>query len=486
MSHAEERWLATAKYFTLAVFGAATLTALMTQAAPAHADTVSAGPSVSLTKRLVGGTESLSKADAASYTAGTKLTWEYVITNTGDEPVWNPSVTDDQGVPVTGCPVRLEVGESGVCTGTGIIGDGLYGLPFAAPTLAGEALPDGTNGSFYSYALERTGSPAPIFTVASGALPEGLTLTTAGVITGTPTTAGTSTFTVAATNTAGTASKAFSITTKDLPPTITTNSLSNAISGQAYSATIEGTGKSVTWTVSTGALPAGLSLDAATGTISGTPTTDGTSTFSLSASNTGGTVTKNFTLVVDIANPIIAGTTMADAKWGVNYSQQIPGVGQNLTYTVTSGSLPSGLTMNSSGLITGSSSVPWTSTNGDKRTFTVQVSNSTGSASASFTLLAYPAPPPALAYSGTITRTISAPSFSAGTEYCPLPDLNLSLSGLTVSGGNGATLKPPRYALSCSVVITRVTQPGTYAFTIARTNITGSASFILSAVFTTG
>ena len=82
-------------------------------------------------------------------------------------------------------------------------------------------------------------------------------------------------------------------------PTITT-SLPNGTAEAAYSTTLlaEGTAP-ITWSVTSGSLPEGLSLDASTGVISGTPTAEGESTFTVEAANDYGSDSKEFTLNID-------------------------------------------------------------------------------------------------------------------------------------------------------------------------------------------
>jgi len=82
-----------------------------------------------------------------------------------------------------------------------------------APTITTASLPDGTVETAYSQTLAASGDTPITWTLESGGtLPTGLTLSTAGVISGTPTTANTSTFTVKAANTAGSNTKQLSIT----------------------------------------------------------------------------------------------------------------------------------------------------------------------------------------------------------------------------------------------------------------------------------
>ena len=88
-----------------------------------------------------------------------------------------------------------------------------------APTITTESLPDGEVGAVYSQTLTATGDPTITWSVTSGTLPAGLTLSEDGTISGTPTTAGQSDFTVKATNSAGDASKQLSLTINSVPVT---------------------------------------------------------------------------------------------------------------------------------------------------------------------------------------------------------------------------------------------------------------------------
>ena len=91
-------------------------------------------------------------------------------------------------------------------------------------------------------------------------------------------------------------------------PTITTTSLPNGTAEAAYSTTLlaEGTAP-ITWSVTGGSLPEGLSLDASTGVISGTPTAEGGSTFIVEAANDYGSDSREFTLSID--KPVVIPVT---------------------------------------------------------------------------------------------------------------------------------------------------------------------------------
>jgi len=82
-------------------------------------------------------------------------------------------------------------------------------------------------------------------------------------------------------------------------PAITTTNLTGGTVGTAYSETLAATGDTpITWSIESGSLPAGLSLEASTGVISGTPATVGTASFTVKATNAAGSDTK--ALSIDI------------------------------------------------------------------------------------------------------------------------------------------------------------------------------------------
>src|SRR5436190_13083433 len=103
---------------------------------------------------------------------------------------------------------------------------------------------------------------------------------------GTPTTAGTSNFTVQVTDSAsGKASKAFIVTIKSTAPPLSITTASPLVSGTvgtAYSQTLAATGGTppYAWSVISGSLPTALTLNATSGSMSGTPTTAGKSEYS--------------------------------------------------------------------------------------------------------------------------------------------------------------------------------------------------------------
>src|SRR5262245_58624713 len=169
-------------------------------------------------------------------------------------------------------------------------------------TVNPETLPTGTVGTAYSQTLTATGSPGPFTFSFSGALPPGLTLSQAGVISGTPTAAGSFSFTVQAldNNTGCTGTRPYTLVISC--PTITVNpaTLPNGTVGAAFSQTLTATGSPGPFTFSVSApRPPGLPLSPA-GVISGTPTAAGSFSFTVQAldNNTGCPGTRSFTLVI--------------------------------------------------------------------------------------------------------------------------------------------------------------------------------------------
>ena len=100
-----------------------------------------------------------------------------------------------------------------------------------------------------------------------------------------------------------TATCTVTVNAPDAPPSITTDTLPDGKVGEAYSQALTATGTApITWSID-GGLPAGLSLNADTGEISGTPTADGTAKFTVKATNSAGSNTKELSITVAKAAP---------------------------------------------------------------------------------------------------------------------------------------------------------------------------------------
>ncbi|WP_406410794.1 putative Ig domain-containing protein [Streptomyces sp. NBC_01614] len=180
------------------------------------------------------------------------------------------------------------------------------------------SLPPAQTGTPYKQAdgtavtLTAEGGTTPYtWTITADALPDGLTLTPTGIIEGTPTTVGDPTFAVTATDNgtpALTGSAGLGITVTDPPakPTITPTTLPTAQAGKTFKQELKATGGTApyTWKITDGTLPDGLTLAADTGIITGTPTTPGKATFTVTATDSAEqTGTQKYTLTTDPATP---------------------------------------------------------------------------------------------------------------------------------------------------------------------------------------
>jgi len=213
-------------------------------------------------------------------------------------------------------------------------------------------LPDATVGIPYNHQLSGTkGCPPYTFKLSSGAMPPGISITSGGNITGTPTQAGTWGFYLALDDVCHSpeAARPFSLTV--VPKlTVTTNSIPPGVVGTPYSQqlTFDG-GGSVTWSVSAGSLPPGLSLNSTTGLLSGTPTTVGTSTFTVLIQDLGSSRSDTKTLTLDVVAPLAASVGSApNAEVGIAFRGLTPSATGGKTpyaWKLASGALPAGLAL---------------------------------------------------------------------------------------------------------------------------------------------
>ena len=175
----------------------------------------------------------------------------------------------------------------------------------------------------------------------------------------------------------------------------TDSALPTACVGVAYSVSlvVAGGQKPLTYAITGGTLPAGLTLNGLTGTISGTATGPVSTTVTIKATDQiGSTMTKTFTVkAIELVSP----ATLPGATVGAAYSYQmlVAGTSVGLVWNVTSGALPTGLTMTNVGLISGTPTVAGTAT------FTVSLQDSSGAfCEKEFTLVAAAGTPTALSY----------------------------------------------------------------------------------------
>ncbi len=254
------------------------------------------------------------------------------------------------------------------------------------PSIVTTNLPSATPNYVYDFALAGTGGVQPLnWSLMSGTLPAGLSLNNAGTIYGTPTTGGTSTFTVKVTDSSGapggvsSTQQTFSLTIVGVL-TVPNASLPSGNVGIPYSATLTSTGgmPPYTWEIYSGSLPSGLVLQQSIGVISGTPTVQGTASFVVEEFDSSPIqqyyISSTFSITINPSGPLtIRTSSLLDGAVDTAYQGQLVATGGTppLLWSVTAGGLPLGLALNPT---TGAISGTPTGTPGIS-SFTVQVSD---------------------------------------------------------------------------------------------------------------
>ena len=387
------------------------------------------------------------------------------------------------GTPTAGGTFNFTVRATDSSTGTGpYSGTRAYALVVALPTItvAPATLPGPTVGAAYSQTLTASGGTAPYgFAVTSGALPAGLSLSTGGALSGTPTAGGTFTFTVTATDANGFAgSRAYTSTVAAPNVTVAPASLPAGQSGTAYGQTLAASGGTApySYAVTAGALPSGLTLSTG-GTLSGTPAASGTFTFTVTATDasTGSgpyAGSRSYTLTVAAPTLTLAPAALPDVAAGAAYSATLSASGGTApyAYAITAGAPPAGLTLSAAGTLSG------TPTAGGTFTFTVTATDATPAGNGG---------PYAVSRSYALTVTAGAvtiapaslPAGTFGTAYSQ----NLTAAGGTApySFAVASGALPTGLALSPAGTLSGTpTASGSFAFSVSATDSsTGSGPY---------
>ncbi|MDQ0995413.1 uncharacterized protein with beta-barrel porin domain [Phyllobacterium ifriqiyense] len=349
----------------------------------------------------------------------------------------------------------------------GFIGERQYTVAIPVPVIAVAPadLPDGKASNAYVPAtLSATGGAAPYsFQVTAGALPAGLSLA-GDRISGTPTAAGSFTFTVRATDANGfTGERQYTLAIE--PPTIIV-SPDNLPGGNASNdygsvtlAADGGTGP-YTFQVSAGALPTGLNLAGAV--ISGAPTIAGSFTFTVTATDANGaTGERQFTIAIVAPGINIAPDALPDVVIPNDYAPvtlTANGGAAPYTFQINAGALPAGLSLSNANI----SGKP---TAAGSFTFTVRATDANG-------------------FSGErqYTIAVAAPGITIGPDAVPGGQASNLYASVTLSADGGTA--PYKYQLSAGALPAGLALAGaeisgtpkvagTFNFTITATDASG-------------
>ncbi|MDF3980797.1 putative Ig domain-containing protein [Luteibacter sp. PPL554] len=343
--------------------------------------------------------------------------------------------------------------------------------------ISNTSLPAMTYNQSYSQQIQVSGGTPPYtYSIVSGA-PPGITISSSGgVISGTPIQAGSYSIAVRVVDSASpqnTANKTFAVTVATPTLTMGPASLATAKQGLAYAAqlTTSGGTPAYTYTLPSGGLPAGLTMDT-NGAISGTPTQSGTFTFVVqvtdstpSNNNTPATAQRNYTLQITPAPTItVSPASIANATYGQAYSQTFSASGGTGPYTFTpSGSIPPGLTFSGNQLsgtptATGTFNVTIRATDQDGYTgqtaYTLTVSPSVPGAPTGVNASASP---------GAASVSFAAPANNGGAAITSYT-VTSNPGGITATGSGSP------------IQVTGLTNGVSYTFTVAATNTAGTGA----------
>jgi hypothetical protein len=339
----------------------------------------------------------------------------------------------------------------------------------AAPVITNSPLTAaGTVGTPFSFTITATNSPT---SYTASTLPlNGLSIVAAtGVISGTPTAVGTMSVLLGATNAGGTGNATLTITiaAAGVAPIITNSPLTAAGTvGTPFSFTITATGSPTSYAAST--LPLnGLSIVAATGVITGTPTAAGTMVVVLGATNATGTGNATLTITIAAAGvaPIITNSPLTAAGTvGTPFSFTITATGSPVSYAAST------LPLNGLSIVAATGVISGTPTAAGTMAVLLGATNATGTGNATLTIT--------IAAAGVAPVITNSPLTAAGTVGTPF-SFAITASGSPTS--YTATLPAGLSIVATTGVITGTpTAAGTTAVVLGATNAFGTGNATLT------
>lgn len=307
-------------------------------------------------------------------------------------------------------------------------------------------LAEGDTGRSYSAQLAATGAQGTLSWSSTGTLPPGLSLSSSGLLSGTPTTAGSFTFTARVADAVSTDSRALTVVVQG-PPVITTSAVDDAYANEPYTFTLAVSGGRApySWSI-TSSPPPNLALSSS-GVLSGFGPYAGTFPFTVRVTDSLGRSNTRTLSLTAYWPPSVGTSLLVDGYVTEAYSQTIAGADGKPPYTfsVSSGSLPAGLTLASTGALTG------TPTSAGTATLTLQVRDANGRTGAqtlslavytlpTFVTASLPEPVYGHYYFESFVISGGKPPFYCFLESGTLPDgLNLNSLGYLTGAPTSTT-----------------------------------------------
>jgi uncharacterized protein (TIGR03437 family) len=368
---------------------------------------------------------------------------------------------------------------------------------FCVPEVTTPGVPAATVGLPYSTQLVIGGCALPFtWRISSGALPPGLTLNAGtGVISGVPTESITARFTATAQH-LGTleASRAYALVVVSCSLRFVTPSLMDGAIGQPYSDALSTSNcQPVTMSITVGSLPPGLQLDPDTGAITGTPSTAGSWTFTVTAvhAESGLRSSADYTIHIG-AGCQITTSALPTGFVGQFYTQTVAVAGCRLplAWKISGGALPSGLALN-----TGTGAISGTPAAAGKSTFSLTVEDSSGSrvtrtvTATIETAPSLPITPSSLQFTSAVgsaasmVQNLSIGSLGAGTgiatvrgtaSWLRLSGASASVPGLVQVSADAAGLSEGTYRAQVQISSGPGTATIPVTLTVARRNATAA------------
>lgn len=334
------------------------------------------------------------------------------------------------------------------------------------PVITSIATASGAVGTSFSYSVVGTHSPTAY---AATDLPAGLSINAnTGVISGNPTTGGTYAINLSATNDSGTGTATLTLTVGNAAlPVFSSSATSKGTIGSAFSYSLNAS--PIPDSYGAASLPAGLTCNATSGVISGTPTAAGVYRVPITATNAGGTANATVTITI---SPAVAGLPF------ITNSNSVQGtVGSPLDYfylsatnspaSYTASNLPPGVTLTSNGTGSYSSYLSGTPTAAGTYAVALTATNSLGTTNGSLTMVILPPPAPVMS---TYAPAIAVATINAAFSY------QISASNTVTS--YAASNLPPGLGVDPSTgsITGTPTTLGSYPVPISATNASGTAN----------